>query len=93
MSEHSGAARAAIPPPFSAFLEELQKHEGKRAELDINFRAPEPQIVAGLIAEAMLPRTMAEEARALALRLVEGLRARPVGGFVQGLMRSNEIFQ
>ena len=87
MSEHSRVASAAIPPPFSGFLEELQKHEGKRAELDIIFRAPEPQIVAELVVEATLPEATAEEARALARRLVEGLRARPVRGLVQGLMR------
>src|SRR5450631_4327196 len=73
--------------PFQAFLDELQRHEGRRAEIDAAYRANEPEIVARLAAAAELSERVAGEARDLARRLIEGLRERPTSGLVQGLMR------
>ena len=60
---------------------------GRRAEIDAAHRAPEPDCVRLLAETARLPEKTVAKARGLAKRLVEGLRARPAGGLVQGLMR------
>ena len=73
--------------PFHAFLDDLQRHEGRRAEIDAAYRASEQEIVARLADAAELPERVASEARDLARRLIEGLRERPTSGLVQGLMR------
>src|ERR1700687_2364435 len=73
--------------PFQAFLDDLQRHEGRRAEIDAVYRASEPEIVARLADAAELPERLASEARELARRLIEGLRERSTSGLVQGLMR------
>jgi len=73
--------------PFSAFLKDLRIRGGRRAEIDATHRAEENLCVEALAATARLPEATIEEARTFAKRLVEGLRARPSGGIVQGLMR------
>ena len=75
------------PAPFRAFLNNLQSRDGRRARLDEVYREHEPDIVTRLAEVAELSPNVASEARALARRLVESLRARPAGGMVQGLMR------
>ena len=72
--------------PFAAFLAEIQRHDGLRAAIDANYRVPETQCLPALLSAATLPAPMKAKARALARRLVEGLRARPAAGLVQGLM-------
>jgi RHH-type proline utilization regulon transcriptional repressor/proline dehydrogenase/delta 1-pyrroline-5-carboxylate dehydrogenase len=74
-------------PPFSAFLGEVQQRGGRRARIDAVYRSSEPDCVARLTEAAALPTGTMEEAKALARRLIEGLRERPSSGLVQGLMR------
>ena len=38
--------------PFSAFAAELVRHDGRRAEIDALYRAPETEVVPALIAAA-----------------------------------------
>ncbi len=84
-----GAAEAAEGrrSPFAAFAAELIGHDGRRAGIDALYRAPETECLPGLLRAAELPAPVAAEARALARSLIEGLRARPTAGLVQGLMR------
>ena len=72
---------------FAAFFAELQPREGLRAEIDAMHRAPETQCLPSLLAAAAIPAQQKSQARELARRLVEQLRARPASGLVQGLMR------
>src|SRR5271155_5748429 len=80
-------AAAGKAAPFQAFHADLQHREGRRAEIDAAYRANEPECVTRLTAAAALPESVRDEARALAGRLIEGLRERPTSGMVQGLMR------
>ena len=73
-------------PPFSAFLADVGRHEGRRARIDSVYRESEPECVTRLIDAAALPEATSADARALARRLIEGLRQRPTSGMVQGLM-------
>src|SRR5271156_4752036 len=86
-SESVFPAAAGASAPFQAFHADLQRHEGRRAEIDAAYRASEPEYVARLVAAAALPEPVMDEARALAAHLIEGLRSRPTPGLVQGLMR------
>src|SRR5271170_4538961 len=74
-------------PPFGDFAVELVAHEGRRAMIDAAYRAPETDCVPPLVEAADLSEPVRAEARELARRLIEGLRARPASGLVQGLMR------
>ena len=85
--------RDAPPPassrgsaPFAAFRDDVRAHAGLRARIDAMYRAPETACVPALVAAATLPAPVGASVRALARRLVEGLRARPPAGLVQGLM-------
>ena len=80
-------AAAGATAPFQAFHADLQRHEGRRAEIDAAYRASEPECVTRLVAAAALPEAVVGEARGLAKRLIEGLRSTPTPGLVQGLMR------
>jgi RHH-type proline utilization regulon transcriptional repressor/proline dehydrogenase/delta 1-pyrroline-5-carboxylate dehydrogenase len=80
------SGKEAKSAPFAAFLAELQPRGGIRAEIDAIHRAPETQCLPDLLAAAALSRQQKIQARALARRLVEELRARPPSGLVQGLM-------
>ena len=80
-------AAAGTTAPFQAFHADLQRHEGRRAEIDAAYRASEPECVTRLVAAAALPEAVVGEARGLAKRLIEGLRSTPTPGLVQGLMR------
>ena len=72
--------------PFAAFLADIQKHDGLRAAVDARYRVPETECLPALLNAATLPQPTKAKAHALARRLVEGLRARPAAGLVQGLM-------
>jgi RHH-type proline utilization regulon transcriptional repressor/proline dehydrogenase/delta 1-pyrroline-5-carboxylate dehydrogenase len=72
--------------PFAAFIAEVLKHDGLRAAIDANYRVPETQCLPTLLMAATLPVSIKVKAQALARQLVEGLRARPAAGLVQGLM-------
>ncbi len=83
----SSSASPAPSLPFDAFLKEIQRHDGRRGEIDAAYRAAESDCVARLADAAELPERVRADAAALARKLIEGLRARPAGGLVQGLMR------
>ncbi len=91
MSDPEPVTADATPKPFKAFLTDLRKHYGLRAEIDAAHRAPEPERVASLAEFAQQPAPEIAEAQKLARRLVEGLRGRPAGGLVQGLMREYSL--
>jgi RHH-type proline utilization regulon transcriptional repressor/proline dehydrogenase/delta 1-pyrroline-5-carboxylate dehydrogenase len=82
-----GERDPADRPPFADFLADIQKRDGLRAAIDAAYRAPETDCVPALLQAATLPASTKAQARALAHELVEGLRARPTTGLVQGLMR------
>src|ERR1019366_8572372 len=77
--------------PFSAFAAELVRHDGRRAAIDALYRASETEVVPALVAAAELPPAIAEQAQAMARRLVTTLRERPAPGLVQGLMREYDL--
>src|SRR5271163_5021538 len=79
-------SEGAPPPPFQAFGAELVPHEGRRAAIDVAYRAPETECLPILLPAAAAPAPIKTKAQALARRLIEGLRARPASGLVQGLM-------
>ena len=89
ITENSAVEGGASPPPapFSAFAAELVGHDARRAAIDAVYRAPETECLPELLRAAELPAPMATQARAMARSLIEGLRARPTAGLVQGLMR------
>ena len=72
--------------PFADFAG-IQARAGLRAEIDAAYRLAETQIVPTLIEAARLAPAQKLQARGLARRWIEGLRARPTPGLVQGLMR------
>ena len=88
-----GAAEPAqgVLRPFAAFAAEVRSHDGRRAAIDAAYRAPETECLPGLLRAAELPAPVASQARALARSLIEGLRARPATGLVQGLMHEYDL--
>jgi RHH-type proline utilization regulon transcriptional repressor/proline dehydrogenase/delta 1-pyrroline-5-carboxylate dehydrogenase len=72
--------------PFAGFLADIQRHQGLRAAIDARYRIPESECLPALLEAATLTVATKQKAHALARRLVEGLRARPPAGLVQGLM-------
>ncbi len=82
----SGSAVGA-PRPFDAFADEILRRDGRRAAIDAAYRAPETACLPGLLQAAELPPPVTAQAREMARSLVEGLRARPATGLVQGLIR------
>jgi RHH-type proline utilization regulon transcriptional repressor/proline dehydrogenase/delta 1-pyrroline-5-carboxylate dehydrogenase len=84
--EDGGGARR-----FSAFVDELVRHEGRRAAIDALYRAPETEVVPALAAAAELTPAIAAQAQGMARRLVSNLRERPTAGLVQGLMREYDL--
>ncbi len=93
ISAIDGAAEPAqgVLRPFAAFAAEVRSHDGRRAAIDAAYRAPETECLPGLLRAAELPAPVASQARALARSLVEGLRARPATGLVQGLMHEYDL--
>ena len=81
------SAAASPARPFASLIAELQSHQGLRSQIDAAYRADESAVVSGLLPNARLPESVGAEAASLARRLIEGLRARPASGLVQGLMR------
>jgi RHH-type proline utilization regulon transcriptional repressor/proline dehydrogenase/delta 1-pyrroline-5-carboxylate dehydrogenase len=79
-------SEGAPPPPFQAFGAELVPHEGRRAAIDVAYRAPETECLPILLPAAESPAAAKAQALALARSLIGGLRARPTAGLVQGLM-------
>jgi len=77
--------------PFSAFAAERVRHDGRRATIDALYRAPETEVVPALVAAAELPAAIAEQAQAMARKLVTNLREKPQPGLVQGLMREYDL--
>ena len=67
------------------------RHDGRRAAIDALYRAPETEVVPALVAAAELPPAIAEQAQAMARRLVTTLREQPAAGLVQGLMREYDL--
>jgi RHH-type proline utilization regulon transcriptional repressor/proline dehydrogenase/delta 1-pyrroline-5-carboxylate dehydrogenase len=86
-AEQVSGADSFSAAPFAAFLADRQEHEGLRAVIDACYRLPETECVPTLLKAATVPAPTRAKAHSLARRLVEGLRARPASGLVQGLMR------
>ena len=93
MSASLGSSVASEAParPFAAFVAETLARDARRKAMDAAYRAPETQILPPLIDAATLSEREAAEARGLARRLIETLRARPTPGLVQGLMREYDL--
>ena len=72
--------------PFTAFTADIQKRDDLRAAIDAAYRVPETECLPALLKAAALPAPTKAKAQVLARRLIEGLRARPAAGLVQGLM-------
>jgi RHH-type transcriptional regulator, proline utilization regulon repressor / proline dehydrogenase / delta 1-pyrroline-5-carboxylate dehydrogenase len=85
-ANRTGGAETVDAPPFSAFLADIRRHDSLRAAIDERYRMPETACLPALLSVAASPPRVREKARALARRLIEGLRARPPAGLVQGLM-------
>jgi RHH-type transcriptional regulator, proline utilization regulon repressor / proline dehydrogenase / delta 1-pyrroline-5-carboxylate dehydrogenase len=73
--------------PFDAFRAELAPRSALRDLISAACRRPEVECVPPLLADAELPESQSKAARALAMRLVENLRAKPRGGGVDGLVQ------
>ena len=84
---------ASQPPVFiqPAFAPRHSVPTALREAITAACRRPEPEALAPLLAQARLPRDVAANVQALALRLAGGLRARKSGsgraGLVQGLLQ------
>jgi RHH-type proline utilization regulon transcriptional repressor/proline dehydrogenase/delta 1-pyrroline-5-carboxylate dehydrogenase len=78
-------------PPYAALARETAPPPVEHARICAATRVPEPEAVGPLLAAATLTPNEDADARALAARLVESLRARRVeagrGGLVQGLIQ------
>ena len=88
LEAESDAGRAKA---FAGFAAELSPHDGRRAAIDALYRAPETEILPGLIAAAQSPPEMVRQAQAMARRLIATMRERPAANAVQGLMREYAI--
>lgn len=87
-AEHqaNGAEDEGVAYPFLEFAQSVQPQSVLRAAITGAYRRPEPECVPLLIGEARLPAPMAENARELARKLVETLRAKGTGSGVEGLI-------
>jgi RHH-type proline utilization regulon transcriptional repressor/proline dehydrogenase/delta 1-pyrroline-5-carboxylate dehydrogenase len=74
------------PMPFLAFAHEVRPQSVLRAAITAAYRRPEAECLPLLLPAAALPEAAEARARALAMRLVEALRAKQRGGGVEGLM-------
>jgi RHH-type proline utilization regulon transcriptional repressor/proline dehydrogenase/delta 1-pyrroline-5-carboxylate dehydrogenase len=90
-NEGSAESAERRPLAFAAFAAELVGHDARRAAIDAVTRVPETESLPDLLRAAELPAQVTTQARALARSLVEGLRARPTTGLVQGLMREYDL--
>ena len=86
-SERAAMSAEGPSRPFAAYAAELLGRDGGRAAIDAATRAPETERLPGLLQAAELAAPITAQARTLARSLIEGLRARPTTGLVQGLMR------
>ena len=77
--------------PFEAFARSLRPQSPLRAAITAAYRRPEPDCVPPLLDLATLTPAMAAKARALALRLVEALRAKVPSGGVEGLIHEYSL--
>lgn len=74
-------------PSFDAFRADLAPRSALRDLISAACRRPEVECVPPLLADATRPKGEVEAARALAVRLVKSLRAKPHGGGVDGLVQ------
>ncbi|WP_227323345.1 bifunctional proline dehydrogenase/L-glutamate gamma-semialdehyde dehydrogenase PutA [Acidisoma silvae] len=81
----------SVPDPLSQFASGLAPHSPLRTAITHHYRAPEAGCVAALIEEARLPDTVAAQARAVAMALVQTLRAKGSPGPVEGLVREYDL--
>ncbi len=77
--------------PFLDFVRGVQPQSVLRARVTSAYRAPEPDCVPLLIAEATLPKPTTEAARTLAKKLVEALRGKGQRGGVEGLIQEYSL--
>ena len=88
LDRHERGEPVAPPePPFMAFVRDVQPQGVLRARVTAAYRMPEPECLPLLIAEATLPKPVAEAARGLAKQLVEALRGKGQRGGVEGLVQ------
>jgi RHH-type proline utilization regulon transcriptional repressor/proline dehydrogenase/delta 1-pyrroline-5-carboxylate dehydrogenase len=76
-----------MPQPFAEFAGPVPPPSPLRAAITAAYRRPEPDCLPPLIAAATLPAPVVHDARTLATRLVEALRAKGTRGTVEGLIR------
>jgi len=72
--------------PFADFAPPIRPPCAIRSAMSAIARAPEPEILPGLIAAAQLPDPVRKQAAATARGLVEALRKKPHGSGVEGLV-------
>ena len=77
--------------PFLAFARGIQPQSVLRARITNAYRQSEPDCVPLLIAEATLPKSLAETSRGTAKKLVEALRAKSKRGGVEGLVQEYSL--
>jgi RHH-type transcriptional regulator, proline utilization regulon repressor / proline dehydrogenase / delta 1-pyrroline-5-carboxylate dehydrogenase len=73
--------------PFAAFSADRAPRSELLDRISAAYRRPEVECVPRLLEEATLPGGTASGAQGLARRLVESLRAKPLGGGVDGLVQ------
>ncbi len=77
--------------PFRVFAADIQPQSPLRAEITRQCRAPEPACMAALVRAATLPPRTVEQARTVAIRLIEAVRAKGARGMVEGLIREYDL--
>jgi RHH-type proline utilization regulon transcriptional repressor/proline dehydrogenase/delta 1-pyrroline-5-carboxylate dehydrogenase len=77
--------------PFLDFAQHVQPQTVLRAKITAAYRRPEPECLPLLISQAQLPAPMAANARELARKLVEALRAKGQRGGVEGLIQEYSL--
>ena len=78
---------AVTVQPFLAFAQSVAPQSVRRAAITAAYRRPEPECVPLLIGQARQPGPVTAKAGELARKLVTALRARGVGGGVEGLLQ------
>jgi len=77
--------------PFSDFAPVIRPVQPLRAAITAAYRRPEPECVAALLPEATLPPAITALAEQTARSLIAGLRAKPRGRGVEGLIQEYSL--
>jgi RHH-type proline utilization regulon transcriptional repressor/proline dehydrogenase/delta 1-pyrroline-5-carboxylate dehydrogenase len=73
--------------PYAAFASDIQSQSALRSAITAAYRRPEPDCVRDLLTLATMPEAALTQARDLARRLIEALRAKGTRGTVESLIR------